>query len=624
MKTSILFRIIFVLVITIVIASCSSSKSSVSGKADFKGVSDIYRGEKAVLKWEFPDAETVYIENLEATLQPKDSVYVYPTENTEYYFKVIEAEDTTDLIWRVFVEDNEGGIRTGPESIDFSELSPSYTNTDYFTGILSPELPKKPDKLKIIRTQKNENSQELELRAIVLDEFGNYLSGLLDTTSMYSFALKTGCTEENKSLSSFLEKSVVDFKKNIDIEIMIDNSLFAQNNGSLKESLLSFINLLDPNDNVSISTYNQYYNRIIDFNPAEKIHTALSEFSLKNEGSNALYRSGISAINNLITNNSPNEKILIVLNYGVDNSSVVYNANDLANKAAVNNIPIYIVGIGDALESYTLRYITKFSGGKYYPIFSDEQDQLLHVLREIMFSQKAFYEINASINFEEYECEELTSNLELSTLAGESIKGKESIILNDEPQYSGYQAICFFEPKSNEIPDQYRKIIRMLANLLKDNPGKQIELIGHSSIEGEDNFNNFVSLQRAQSVRRSLITLGVPPQDIRIRSLGSSKPIYYIQDEEWQQYFNRRVEIRWLDPSLLPFEILAESAESETAALEKVEKWENKGYQSYYERYLENNLPYYRVKIWGFPTVDAATTTVKAINQEYNLNFEVQ
>jgi len=39
---------------------------------------------------------------------------------------------------------------------------------------------------------------------------------------------------------------------------------------------------------------------------------------------------------------------------------------------------------------------------------------------------------------------------------------------------------------------------------------------------------------------------------------------------------NRRVECRWIDPSLLPYEIRAEKVNTEQEALSMIEKWEKK------------------------------------------------
>jgi hypothetical protein len=97
-----------------------------------------------------------------------------------------------------------------------------------------------------------------------------------------------------------------------------------------------------------------------------------------------------------------------------------------------------------------------------------------------------------------------------------------------------------------------------------------------------------------------------------------------LQQAPWQQYYNRRVEVRWLDPDLLPYEIIAQTSDSETEALKNVEKWEFHGYNAYYERYLENHSPVYRVKIWGFPTLEEAEASANKIQTIYNTKCIVQ
>jgi outer membrane protein OmpA-like peptidoglycan-associated protein len=199
------------------------------------------------------------------------------------------------------------------------------------------------------------------------------------------------------------------------------------------------------------------------------------------------------------------------------------------------------------------------------------------------------------------------------------------IPITREIQFFRYQAVASFEQRDTVLSRDFDETISTLARVLSESPGRKIELIGNSSIEGNDEESQKLALKRAQEVRRRLIELGADPAMIRIRSEGSSNPIYYLQNSYWAQYYNRRVELRWLDPDYLPFEIISGYRDSEFDALLQVEAWENIGYRSYYDRVLQNNFPVYRVKIWGYKTQQDAEEVASRLAKRYtDFQFEIR
>ena len=187
-----------------------------------------------------------------------------------------------------------------------------------------------------------------------------------------------------------------------------------------------------------------------------------------------------------------------------------------------------------------------------------------------------------------------------------------------------YQALASFDYKDTYLKDEFEPILSSLAEVLKDNPDSKIQLVGHSSIEGNNKVNLSLSERRADVIKNHLVALGASPTQIKTKAVGASQPIYYLQTSPWQQQYNRRVEVRWLDPSILPFEIIADVTYSEDEAMVKVEEWEDRGYRVYYDRYLKNYTPNYRVKLWGYSTEDEATSTAQKLGKKYKKEFVVE
>jgi outer membrane protein OmpA-like peptidoglycan-associated protein len=282
-----------------------------------------------------------------------------------------------------------------------------------------------------------------------------------------------------------------------------------------------------------------------------------------------------------------------------------------------------VIGIGDAIETYALRYLAQSSGGRFYHVRETDIMDIRDILREIFISCKAHYTISADISDDLIKCNETTAELSL-TAGGKQLTDKYKVILSPGEEYANYQSVAAFNYKDTIIDESYEENLVALAQVLIDNPSSAVQLIGHSSIEGDSKYNYSLSLKRAQNVRKKLLDFGASPNQIRVRAEGSNVPIYYMQSINWQQYFNRRVEVKWLDPSLMPFELIAESVDSETQALEKVEKWEDKGLNAYFQRYLKENQSIYRIKLWGYKSLKEAEDAARNLQKSYKVSFVIE
>jgi len=118
--------------------------------------------------------------------------------------------------------------------------------------------------------------------------------------------------------------------------------------------------------------------------------------------------------------------------------------------------------------------------------------------------------------------------------------------------------------------------------------------------------------------------LGIAPNRILNKGIGYTKPLYFNSKLPWQDGFNRRVEIRWLEPDKYPFEIFAEKTETEIEAEAKASQWKKRGYKAYYERYIEKSEPVYKVKLWGFTSKAQAEDEVKKLEKKYKMKFAIE
>jgi len=460
------------------------------------------------------------------------------------------------------------------------------------------------------------------IRAIPLDEFGNYLADYssIDEDITWSLSKKCQSLENEVEIDEYFEQPFDD-KTNLDIGIAFDNSAASSQSFEVINYIKDFIQYLSPEDNIFFSTFNQNYLQMFALSPPEKALWELENLELADPiGLNALYKAAYKTTAKL-GDGFYDDRICILITYNSDNASIIYTANDIAKIAKESEIPVYIIGIGNAIESYSLKFICDASGGRFYHIMENELENLTKILTEIALSQKGFYEFSIPIE-DTPDCDEISSTLFFENYDTE-VKEKAKLILKPKLQAVKYQALANFDYKEVFIRAEFEDVLNSLAFVMTNNPDYTIQLAGHSSAEGTNKENFDLSLQRAKNVRGYLISQGVSEHKVKVRGEGYHKPLYYLQLSDWQQKYNRRVEIRWLDPKLKPYELSAEILESEEDVSNAVISWEEKGYKAYYDRYIVDNRPMYQVKIWGYSTLEQAEKAVKQINNKYKKKFAV-
>lgn len=118
--------------------------------------------------------------------------------------------------------------------------------------------------------------------------------------------------------------------------------------------------------------------------------------------------------------------------------------------------------------------------------------------------------------------------------------------LEQEPPKLGCGSIVHgigFDFDSDVIRPASRTIIADLHEGLRQEDGTGIQIIGHSSSEGAEDYNRDLSQRRAQSVVAALVALGIDASQITASGRGEDDPIAD-NDVEAGRSLNRRVEVQ--------------------------------------------------------------------------------
>jgi OmpA-OmpF porin, OOP family len=99
-----------------------------------------------------------------------------------------------------------------------------------------------------------------------------------------------------------------------------------------------------------------------------------------------------------------------------------------------------------------------------------------------------------------------------------------------------------FETGKSDIKPESQSIIGQIVEMLKQNPGLNISIDGHTDDVGSAQSNQVLSENRAKSVMNALIAQGIASSRLSAKGFGASKPIADNRTEEGKAK-NRRVEI---------------------------------------------------------------------------------
>lgn len=612
-----IIRIIVLILLASVFYACTSSKPISSNK--FKGYSKISQGEIATMEWDFANATNVKVDLYDKLYNAVDSAKVSPNSSKEYKITAFHESDTVAYKWTVEVVNKEEKpdiekpvlTETKPNA-EIPAYIPNSTNSEFINGAIGPEAA--PVRIKIMHSAKNTNN--LELKTIILDENGNFINGLNSEVVDMSFIQK--CKKSSNSAGD-LQIQEVHKSDGTDYSIIFDNSSVAEFNFPLLERVLNFTESLSQEDRLMFSYFNHNYTEYLSLQPQSEFYNAFKGYDLpKPSGLSGLYK---AVYNNLVDFTAQvskdKNKALILITYSEDNSSLIYSPDDIINAAQNFGIPVFIIAVGDAFNSYTLQKISNSTGGKLYTVHTDSSHIAEHIMKEIDFALNNHYSVTLDYDNNEKECADAYGKLILKY--GEKTI-EDGIILNPTKSefHSYYQSVAIFEPKSTEVDNEYEDGIIELANVLKNNPHYRIKLVGHSDDEGSKEFNAEISDSRANNIKKLIVENGVDANQILTGSEGFSKPLYILGQTPWQNNFNRRVELKWINPSQAsPFEIVVEQVWTEEEAITSSEKWSKRGYHTYYENYLIGNEPVYRVMLWGFDDEEEAKEVASKIMKKF-------
>lgn len=104
------------------------------------------------------------------------------------------------------------------------------------------------------------------------------------------------------------------------------------------------------------------------------------------------------------------------------------------------------------------------------------------------------------------------------------------------------QRSIYFDLDSAEVKGEFNPALQAHAQHLADHPKSRVRIEGNADERGSADYNKRLGQKRAEAVKQSLVSQGAPEKQVRVVSLGESKPKLKGHDEEsWAE--NRRADV---------------------------------------------------------------------------------
>ncbi len=612
-----------VLTIVIVLFSCSTKNILVER---ISNLIELESGDSAVVFWNFKNADYVMVGGYTEKFKPIDSIVIKPDRPLRLDI-VAFKNDGKQLLQSVYVLVNSSEnhnqkvktkVQTGPRLIENIFEQKNFKPSNFLSGFTTGSL-KDVSKVKVFRLNQQENKDSLELIFCVLDDFGNMVYDFSKYHSDFKIRIEQKCQKR------IIGNSFEHFPKNININeklnvyLLIDYSVI-QDDLELKQQILDAVKFLDVEDNVALFCFGVGLQNIIPLERANKFYFDFQAIDLpiRNELS-SVYRSIWLILDEI---EAQSNSIVVLITNRMDNSSINFTLEDVIEKSQKIHTPINVIALGNEVSPSTYRYLASKTNGNFYH-FPWKNQEVGNGIIECILSNKYYFSIVFEKSRQFLECNDVEIKL---TLQSNQLEFFDLFTypVKERTFYTNYQAVSLFNFADTSIGEEFSVCLNNLAQLLKAHRNLQVELIGTAGI-GEQYYSPLkLSLDRANAVRTRLISSGVPPNQILVKGIGISKPIYTDENDDISSLFNRRVEIRWIMPELLPFTIVVDTVASEELAEKKVEFWERQGFRAYYDRlYLNNNLKY-KVVLWGYSYIDEAKRDATKILRRYKKSFVIE
>jgi outer membrane protein OmpA-like peptidoglycan-associated protein len=113
-------------------------------------------------------------------------------------------------------------------------------------------------------------------------------------------------------------------------------------------------------------------------------------------------------------------------------------------------------------------------------------------------------------------------------------------------KFAGVVQGIYFQQGKSVVRPASKPTLQRAVKVLQDHQSVSFEISGHTSSEGDPDFNNKLSQDRADAVKQWIVDQGIDPKRLRTRGAGSTEPIADNKSAAGREK-NRRIEFKVIE-----------------------------------------------------------------------------
>lgn len=489
-------------------------------------------------------------------------------------------------------------VLTGPTG-----LPPSSVPSIYMRGT-TLDTARRPATVRILGTQRGGDT--LRVRLVVMDSLGN----LLQAASM-NLAVSADIRCADVAPTRIRATTMRDLRQGAygTTVILCDNSLLSS--GTSREALRSLRDILPTlpeRDSVGVVVFDHDVLEVSPLaSPTVAAEACVPEAVPEPDGLCASFAATLTGLAMTAEHDGPRTVVLVVASD--DNASFATTTEQIVRRARELNAVVHVLRIGTQSRAFPYRYIASATGGRLTTLATENVAQVGTVIRELVYGASAYLDVQLPMaDITSTTCGAsawLACNVEDLSVATPVRTDSISLQLVEQAYRTSPAIVATFADTTEVGLQNFYPLLASMAEELMSDSTLRVELIGHVSDDVSSNAD-IRARERAGYVRDFLKAYGVRNEQLSVRSDGSRRPLYYFQLDGTQRLMNNRVEARLLTPDAFPYTITVDQVETEAMAYDEVRRWEQRNFKAYFELVVANHTPVYRVKLWGYGTLDEA------------------
>jgi Mg-chelatase subunit ChlD len=302
-------------------------------------------------------------------------------------------------------------------------------------------------------------------------------------------------------------------------------------------ALDSALNYKHKDDEITLIKFDHETKKLITSSNKKELQGLLKPVGLQGFGFTTAIQDAIKLGVDELNNTKYKDKLIVLLTDGCENSSkVATELVDLITTAKKSKVVINTIGFGEYVDTDYLNFISNETGGYFRQLFS--RDEIKNVFNHNILRMNNNFKINfAPCMFGD--------SLKLIT----KVKLNDSIFVNEKMIFTPFslgetiELNVLFDTDKFNIKTEYNEELNSFVTFMKKNKKVQVEISGHTDSDSDEKYNLKLSQNRADEIKKYIVSKGIEASRITTVGYGESKP-KYPNDSPENKAMNRRIEAK--------------------------------------------------------------------------------